>query len=86
VEAAPRRRGGESNRSLSLVKHPEKTTIGRIEPRFDFLSYRFSRGPLRLAQQTLRNHAARLHRLYEQQRTAPTRAVRLDVYVTRWRR
>ncbi len=72
--------------SLGLAQHPDKTFIRRIERGFDFLGYHFSRGPLRLAQQTLQNHAARLLQLYEQQRTAPEGAARLDGYVTRWKR
>ena len=72
--------------ALRLEKHPEKTFIGRIERGFDFLGYHFSRGPLRLARQTLRNHGARLHRLYERQRAAPDWAACLDAYVTRWMR
>ncbi len=71
---------------LRLEKHPAKTFVGRIEREFDFLGYRFSRGPLQIAQQSFRNYALRLDRIYEQQRTAPTCAVRLDVYVTRWMR
>jgi hypothetical protein len=43
-----------------------------------FLEYYFCRGALRLAQQTLQNHATRLHRLYEQQKAAPAGAARLD--------
>ena len=72
--------------ALRLEKHPDKTFIGRIGREFDFLGYHFSRGALRLAQQTLQNHASRLHRLYERQKTAPACAVCLDVYVARWRR
>ena len=72
--------------ALQLEKHPDKTFVGRIERGFDFLGYRFSRGPLGLAQQTLRNHASRLHRLYERQRAAPDWAACLDAYVTRWMR
>jgi hypothetical protein len=60
--------------------------MGRIERGFDFLGYYFCRGPLRHAQRTLQNHATRLHRLYEQQKTAPEGAARLDEYVTRWKR
>src|SRR5213079_507119 len=71
---------------LKVSQHPDKTFIGRIERGFDFLGYYFGRGPLPLAQQTLQNHATRLHRLYEQQKTAPAGAARLDEYVTRWRR
>jgi hypothetical protein len=71
---------------LKLAMHPDKTFIGRIEPGFDFLGYRYSRGPLRLAAQTVRHFGERLLRLYEQQRTAPEGAVRLGDYVTRWLR
>jgi RNA-directed DNA polymerase len=71
---------------LKVSQHPDKTFIGRIERGFDFLGYYFCHGPLRLAQRTLQNHATRLHRLYEQQKTAPAGAVRLDEYVTRWKR
>ena len=72
--------------ALRLATHPDKTFIGRIERGFDFLGYRFSRGPLRLAAQTVRHFGERLLRLYEQQRTAPEGAVRLGEYVTRWLR
>lgn len=72
--------------SLDLAQHPDITFIGRIERGFDFLGYYFSRGPLRLAQQTLQNHAAQCLRLYEQQRTAPEGAARLEEYVVRWQR
>jgi Reverse transcriptase (RNA-dependent DNA polymerase) len=72
--------------ALGLEKHPDKTFIGHIERGFDFLGYAFSRGALRVAQQTLNNHASRLHRLYERPKTTPTWAVCLDAYVTRWMR
>jgi hypothetical protein len=72
--------------ALRLQKHPAKTFIGRIGREFDFLGYHFSRGAIGLAQQTLQNHASRLHRLYERQKTAPACAVCLDVYVARWQR
>jgi RNA-directed DNA polymerase len=72
--------------ALGLEKHPDKTFIGHIERGFDFLGYAFSRGALRVAQQTLNNHASRLHRLYERRKTTPTWAVCLDAYVTRWMR
>jgi RNA-directed DNA polymerase len=71
---------------LKVSEHPDKTFIGRIERGFDFLGYYFCRGPLRLAQRTLQNHATRLHRLYEQQKNGTRGAARLDEYVTRWRR
>jgi RNA-directed DNA polymerase len=71
---------------LKVSQHPAKTFIGRIERGFDFLGYYFCRGRLRLAQRTLQNHPTRLHRLYEQQKTEPEGAARLDEYVTRWGR
>jgi RNA-directed DNA polymerase len=68
---------------LKVSQHPDKTFIGRIERGFDFLGYYFCRGPLRLAQQTLQNHATRLHWLCEQQKAAPDGAARLDEYLAR---
>jgi hypothetical protein len=70
--------------SLGLEKHPDKTFIGRIERGFDFLGYRFSRRPLRLAVQTIEQFRTRLHRLYEQQNKAPEGALSVVMYVTRW--
>ncbi len=71
---------------FSLAKHPDKTFIGRIEKGFDFLGYHFSRQPLSLAAKTVRNFIARLHRLYEQKKTAPDMAAVLGDYVRRWTR
>lgn len=75
---------------LGLTKHPDKTFIGRIEKGFGFLGYHFDRGPLQLARETVRKHAQRLLRLYEQQArkksTPPEVARVLGAYVKRWRR
>jgi len=75
---------------LSLDLHPDKTFVGRIEKGFDFLGYRFGRGPLGLAQNTVSNHVQRMHRLYEQQEknhaTPEEVAGVLWAYVKRWRR
>jgi hypothetical protein len=71
---------------LKLHTHPDKTFIGRIERGFDFLGYHYSRKPLQLAASTVRHFVARLHRLYEQQKTAPEGAAVLGEYVTRWLR
>lgn len=73
---------------LKLAQAPDKTFIGRIARGFDFLGYQFSRAPLRLAAKTLTKHAARWHRLYEQQKrnTAPEGAAVLEAYVLRWQR
>jgi hypothetical protein len=64
----------------------DKTPIGRIERGFDFLRYAFSRGPLRVAHQTIQNHAARIHRLYEKRKKSPAIGALLDEYVPRWNR
>lgn len=71
---------------LKLAQARDKTFIGRIERGFDFLGYHFSRAALRLAPATLERHAARRHRLYEQQKrkAAPEGAAILDAYVRRW--
>lgn len=71
---------------LKLTQHPDKTFIGRIEKGFDFLGYHFSRQPLTLASKTVSRFLAQLHRLYEQQQTAPEGAALLGDYVTRWLR
>lgn len=71
---------------LKLTLHPDKTFIGLIERGFDFLGYRFSRQPLRLAAVTVERFKARYHRLYEQQQAAPEGAAVLGDYVARWRR
>jgi hypothetical protein len=71
---------------LKRRTHPDKTSVGRIEKGFDFLGYHFSRGPIRLAHQSVQHFLARLHRLYEQQKKAPEGALILGKYVTRWLR
>lgn len=71
---------------LKVTMRPGKTFIGRIQKGFDFLGYRFSHQPLRLATKTVQRFGARLHRLLEQQQTAPKGAAVLGDYVTRWLR
>ncbi len=39
--------------SLYLLKHPDKTFIGRIEKGFDFLRYRFGPEGLSVAKNTV---------------------------------
>jgi len=70
---------------LKLVQAPDKTFIGRIARGFEFLGYQFSTQRLPLAAKTLERHAARWHRLYEQQKrkTAPAGAAVLYAYVMR---
>ena len=66
--------------------HPLFAHHARIKRGFTFLGYQFSRQPLRLATNTVRHFAARLHRIYEQQKTALGGAAVLGDYVTRWLR
>lgn len=73
--------------ALKLAQAPDKTYIGYIEKGFDFLGYRFSRRRLSLAVKTIENALDRLHRLYEQQKTAPDKgAAVLGDYLRRWKR
>ncbi|MEN8133620.1 MAG: hypothetical protein ABFS45_26340 [Pseudomonadota bacterium] len=44
----------------------------------------FTETQLNVATKTIENFVARLHRLYEQQKTAPAGAVILGDYVRRW--
>ncbi len=75
---------------LKLIKHPDKTFIGKIEKGFDFLGYHFSLDPLKVAEKTWEKHAFHIVRLYEQLRikkaTSNEMASTLGLYVTRWQR
>jgi len=73
-------------RELKVLQHPDKTLIGRIEKGFDFLGYYYSREYLQVAIKTVSNFAERLHRLYEQKKTAPDLGAVLGEYVVRWLR
>ena len=75
--------------ALKLVKHPDKTSIGRIEAGFDFLGYRFQpasteqEGPYTLlpSRPTLHRHLDRISALYEEGADPSEVAA----YVRRWR-
>jgi RNA-directed DNA polymerase len=69
---------------LKLEKHPDKTTIGRVEKGFDFLGYHISPEGLSLAKKTIENFIARAIRLYEQEPREPNDSYRLGLYVKRW--
>ena len=70
--------------SLRLVKHPDKTFIGRIEKGFDFLGYHFGSGWFTVATKTLTNFVACVRQLYEQERGKPSGFSTLGAYVRRW--
>ncbi|NEO82046.1 reverse transcriptase domain-containing protein [Moorena sp. SIO4G3] len=65
---------------LKVLKHPEKTFIGRIASGFDFLGYWFSSSGLRIARKTVERMLENLTRLYE--RGAPIE--RIEAYFQRW--
>ena len=67
-------------------KHPERTFIGRIEKRFDFLGYRFTPRSLTVARKPIENFLERVLRLYEQEPGERGGSPQLESYVTRWRR
>ncbi len=69
---------------LKLEKHPEKTSIGRIEKGFDFLGYHISPEGLSIAKKTVENFISRATRLYEQEPREPYGSYRLGLYVKRW--
>ena len=71
--------------SLCLLKHPDKTFIGRIERGFDFLGYHFGPEGLSVAKKTIERFVERAIRLYEQDRKERSGPSRLDTYVERWR-
>ena len=48
---------------LKLVKHPDKTAMGRVARGFDFLGYHFTPSGLSLAAQTLAHCASKALRL-----------------------
>jgi hypothetical protein len=70
--------------SLGLVKHPEKTFIGRIEKGFDWLGYHMSRAGVCVATTTLQHFVARSLRLYEQELREGGASSRLGDYVRCW--
>jgi len=69
---------------LKLEKHPDKTTIGRVEKGFDFLGYHISPEGLSLAKKTVENFIGRSAQLYEQEPGEPYGSYRLGLYVKRW--
>ena len=75
----------ETFAALDLAKHPDKTFIGRVEQRFDFLGYRLSPEGITVAEANWQRFVERALRLYEQDRGKPCGSPRLDEYVRRRR-
>jgi hypothetical protein len=65
---------------LKVVKHPDKTFIGRISRGFDFLGYRFAPQGLGVAQVTIQRFLDKIRQLYEQGATLCC----IGEYVKRW--
>ncbi len=65
---------------LRVVKHPDKTFIGRVAKGFDFLGYWFSPAGLGIARKTVERMVENMRRLYEQ--GAPDE--RIEAYFQRW--
>ena len=63
-----------------MVKHPDKTFIGRVARGFDFLGYWFSPAGLGIARKTVERMVENMLRLYEQ--GAPDE--RFEAYFQRW--
>jgi retron-type reverse transcriptase len=62
--------------AAGLEKHPDKTSIGKIEKGFDFLGYHFAGrdGRVTVARQQQEQFIARIHRLYETSTSTPPAA------------
>ncbi len=65
---------------LRVVKHPDKTFIGRVARGFDFLGYWFSPAGLGIAGKTVERMVENMLRLYEH--GAPYE--RIEAYFLRW--
>ncbi|WP_424096105.1 reverse transcriptase domain-containing protein, partial [Moorena producens] len=65
---------------LKVIKHPNKTFIGRIARGFDFLGYWFSTSGLGIARKTVERMDENMTRLYEH--GAPIE--RIEAYFQRW--
>lgn len=63
---------------MEIINGSDKTFIGRIEKRFDFLGYHFSPERLSMAEKTIEKFLARAVRLYEQEQEEPFGSSCLD--------
>tara|TARA_R110001599_G_scaffold66643_4_gene188411 strand:- start:13236 stop:14279 length:1044 start_codon:yes stop_codon:yes gene_type:complete len=75
---------------LKMIKHPDKTFIGKIVTGFDFLGYQFDGKVLSVVGKTIKKHQESMRRLYEQQAKKKANpdelALRLNAYLQRWTR
>lgn len=76
----------ETLEALGLVKHPNKTFIGRVERGFDFLGYPFTPQGLRIAPACAERLLMKAHRLYEQERAGRKPPGALGAYTQHWLR
>ncbi|NEP04894.1 MAG: hypothetical protein F6K25_05685 [Okeania sp. SIO2G4] len=65
---------------LQVIKHPDKTFIGRVARGFDFLGYWFSPAGLGIARKTVERMVENMRRLYEQGASDE----RIEAYFQRW--
>ena len=65
---------------LRVIKHPDKTFIGRIARGFDFLGYWFSPAGLGIARKSVERMLDKVSRLYEQ----GADGIRIEAYRSRW--
>ena len=72
----------EALNDLRVVKHPDKTFIGRIARGFDFLGYWFSAAGLSIARKTVERMVEKALRLYEQDAMVSC----IEACLVRWRR
>jgi hypothetical protein len=70
--------------SLDLLKHPDKTFVGRTERGFDFLGYHFGPEGFTVAAETIEQFVARATRRYEPEPGEACASARVGMYVRRW--
>jgi len=66
--------------ALRLSQHPDKTSIGKAERGFDFLSYHLTPGSIMPALQSLKRCLDHITRLYEQ----GADSFRIGRYIQNW--
>ncbi len=70
---------------LKLIKHPDKTFIGRLSRTFEFCGFRFStNGVVALAKATLNNHTQTQSKLYEHEQGASVKHKKYQAGFLAW--